>query len=969
MTELELAAGDAARGRPVLVLLGGASGIGKTRLVSEFEQRLEGRLVLHGECVEQGDGELPYAPLLSALRPLVRERHPALEELSAGSRAQLAALLPSLGGASVEQFDVEAAGQVRLFEALLELLHLLSEDRGVVVILEDMHWADRSTRTFAAFLTRSLRQERVMLLLTYRNDELHRRHPLRPLLAELDRLERTRAIELAPFDRDELGEALLDILGQAPSGQLIDRLLARSEGNPLYVEELLAAGLDGRGAAPQSLSDAFMLRIERLSPDARRVARLVAVGHRCSEQTIGEVTGIEHDALHEALREALAEQVLVSDPDGRFLFRHELLREALYDDLLPGERGELHLALARSLERQTGDGTQAELERVSAVATHYDAAGDQAAALRATVAAARQAAGVYAYGEMADLADRALELWPRVAPDARPADVDHVGLLVLAARGHGMGGDRARSELLRLRALEELDADAEPVRYGALLARLARTQWSLNRGRESLATAQRALELLPAETAGAERASLLGWLARTRVLRGRYRDAITDGEQALAAAIAAGDLTAESEVLNTLGMARIALGRVDEGIAGLRRALAIAQDQGDLDGAVTAYANLADFLSLAGHTCEALRTAREGLAQTPARLRRNYDWMTLTVSEQAFEAGDWKAAREHAGLPAQHLAGVTLIYALLRDAELALGEGDTDRAAAALDHAEPLVRVSSEAQWHGLFGALRSELHRREGDLDGARRDVAQALDELETCTDDVMRIARVTAVGLTVEADRAQRARDLGEPSDGRDALVRARIHMQRLRAAAQSGGPVERAWREFGLAEMTRARGRNDPATWAKSVAAWEALERPYPVAISLHRQAEALVERGERAQAAQTAARSLEIADRLGAGWLGGELRGLVDRARLTVPAADLDGHGAGAQDTGHEDPFGLTPRERQVLALVAHGATNRQIGASLYMAEKTASVHVSRILAKLGVHSRTQAAAVAHRLHLG
>ncbi len=273
LAELELAAVDAAGGRPVLVLLGGASGVGKTRLVSEFEQRLEGRLVLHGDCVEQGDGELPYAPLLSALRPLVREHHPALEELSPGSRAQLAALLPSLGGASIEHFDVEAAGQVRLFEALLELLHLLSEECGVVLILEDMHWADRSTRTFAAFLARSLRQERVMLLLSYRADELHRRHPLRPLLAELDRLERTRTIELAPFDRDELREALLDILGQAPSEQLIDRLLARSEGNPLYVEELLAAGLDGRGAAPQSLRDAFMLRIERLSPDAGRVAR------------------------------------------------------------------------------------------------------------------------------------------------------------------------------------------------------------------------------------------------------------------------------------------------------------------------------------------------------------------------------------------------------------------------------------------------------------------------------------------------------------------------------------------------------------------------------------------------------------------------------------------------------------------------------------------------------------------------
>ncbi len=356
---------------------------------------------------------------------------------------------------------------------------------------------------------------------------------------------------------------------------------------------------------------------------------------------------------------------------------------------------------------------------------------------------------------------------------------------------------------------------------------------------------------------------------------------------------------------------------------------------------MTAYANLADFLNLAGRSREALSTAQEGLAQTPLRLRRNYDWMTLTVSEQAFVTGDWKAAREHAGLPAQQLAGLNLIYALLRDAELALGEGDTDRAAAALDDAEPLVRVSSEAQWHGLFGALRAELHRREGDLDGARRDVAHALDELETCTEDVMRIARVTAVGLTVEADRAQRARDIGEASDERDALVRARIHMQRLRAAAQSGGPVERAWREFGTAELRRARGRNDPEAWAKSVAAWRALERPYPVAIALHRQAEALVEGGERAQAAIAAAAALEITDHLGAGWLGGELRGLVDRGRLTAPAADRDGSGAREQGAGSEDPFGLTPRERQVLALVAQGATNRQIGASLYMAEKTAS----------------------------
>ena len=165
----------------------------------------------------------------------------------------------------------DPSAQLRLFEALLELLDLLSESCPLVLILEDMHWADRSTRTFVSFLARSLRQERVMLLLTYRTDELYRRHALRPLLSELERLERARRIELAPFDRLELAEALADILGDQPSQDLVDRLFARSEGNPLYTEELLAAGLDGRGAAPQSLRDAFLLRIERLP--GRRQAR------------------------------------------------------------------------------------------------------------------------------------------------------------------------------------------------------------------------------------------------------------------------------------------------------------------------------------------------------------------------------------------------------------------------------------------------------------------------------------------------------------------------------------------------------------------------------------------------------------------------------------------------------------------------------------------------------------------------
>ena len=249
---------------------------------------------------------------------------------------------------------------------------------------------------------------------------------------------------------------------------------------------------------------------------------------------------------------------------------------------------------------------------------------------------------------------------------------------------------------------------------------------------------------------------------------------------------------------------------------------------------------------------------------------------------------------------------------------------------------------------------------------------MANALDRIEICTDDVMRIARVTAAGMRVEADIAQRARDLRERSDERDALARARIHMQRLRAAATEGGPVESAWKASGAAELARARGRSDAKLWVAAAREWDAISRPFQRAVALWRATEAYVEAGDRAAGAQTGQASLELAQRLGARWLAEELTALAQRARLGLGEPEGDGGANGRQaesdGAGEEDPFGLTARERQVLALVAEGATNRQIGAALFMAEKTASVHVSRILSKLGVSSRTQAAAVAHRLHL-
>ena len=271
------------------------------------------------------------------------------------------------------------------------------------------------------------------------------------------------------------------------------------------------------------------------------------------------------------------------DGDQRFCFRHALLREALYDDLLPGERGDLHLTLAARLEEaggrvETGTG---ELERTAAIAGHYAAAGDQPAALRTTVTAARAAEHAVAFGEAADLAQRALELWPRVADPEGVAGIDHVELLAGAARALSLIDERPRAETLLREALGELDPEREPARYAVLLARLSRILWSLNRGREAVAGAERALAMVPDDDPDGVRPLMLAWLARVAFLRGRHRPG--DGGRRARARRRAGDRRprAETEVLNTLGMARVALQHVDDGVALLRQAIAVARETGD----------------------------------------------------------------------------------------------------------------------------------------------------------------------------------------------------------------------------------------------------------------------------------------------------------------------------------------------------------------------------------------------------
>jgi ATP/maltotriose-dependent transcriptional regulator MalT len=964
LAELEAALADAADSRPSLAFIAGDSGVGKTRLLSEFTRRARaaGARILGGDCVELGEGELPYAPVVAALRVLSRAHDPVLDELPEAVRAELATLMPEINPRPAERpGDVTAQG--RLFEALLTLLDRLGQDAPVVLAIEDLHWADRATRAFMAFLGRSLCRERVVVVATYRTDELHRRHPLRPLLAELERDARARRIELPAFTREELTEQLFDILGAAPDDELVERVFARSEGHPLFVEELLAAGLDGRGALPPTLRDALMLRIERLPDQAQALLRVIAVGQQLDDELLEDATGIERAAMHEAMREAVANHIVCVNSEGRYMFRHALLREVVHDDLLPGERGATDLRLARALEaRAERDGLSVYL--AAGIAHHYLSAGDQPAALRAAVRAADAAERVHAYGQAAALLERASGLFELVPDSEALVGADRVALLTRAASNHHLANDAPRQEAVARAALAMLDEREDPRRAASLLERLADAQWHLGRGDDAIATTKHALSLLPLDEPSHERASLLSQQAKSLMLRGKLTQAVVVARESLAMAEEAGvdGGGVRSRALNALGTSLMGLGDLEEGAAILREALDLARADRSVWHINLAYVNLADSLHLAGRLAEARAVADEGAAE---ELRENEGWMAVLRAELAIEAGDWDEAERLLHAVRVRRVGTMLINLNLRRAELALGRGDHEAARGLLEEAASLATDVREPQWSGVLGALQAERERREGNLDAARKAVQRALDSIEMCTDDLARLARVSATGASVEADAAQRACDLGDQEAARAALLAADMHVVRGEAAAERDGPLEVAWLLATRAERTRAAGASDPAAYAAAADAWAVLERPCATATLRLREAEAHAEVGDREAAAAAAREAREIALRIGATWLRHEVDGLTARARLDL------GDGIVARDVDEpetDDPFGLTPRERQVLELVARGATNREIGSELFMAEKTASVHVSRILAKLDVRTRTEAAGVAHRLRL-
>jgi DNA-binding CsgD family transcriptional regulator/tetratricopeptide (TPR) repeat protein len=959
---------SAAEREPAVLLIAGESGVGKTRLVGEFGERARaaGARVVTGDCVELGEGELPYAPIVGALRDL----GPEAIELAGPGRTELARLLPEAGELAPAARDDEFA-QARLFETLLTLLGRVGEQAPLVLVIEDLHWADRSTRDFLSFLLRATRQERLVVVATYRSDELHRRHPLRPFLANAERLERVQRVDVAPFSRLELSAQLLGILGSHPDGAVTEALFERSGGNPFFAEELLAATADGNGhALPETLRDALMVRVETLSAETQQLLRVIAAaGRSVTHGLLACVTSLDEAQLIERLREAVTHYVLVQRAgDESYAFRHALMREAVYEDLLPGERSDLHVRLAEALEAHPELSADS-VGPAGELSWHWHQAHELPHALRASIEASGQAERMHAPADAARHLENAIEIWDRVAEPERSSGTTLVELLRRGAQLNYHAGELDRAVGLGRRVVELIGEDDV---VAAVLARerLGRYTWTSGHHAESVEVYKEAVRLMPAEPPSSERAFVLAALAQVRMLIGHTEDSLTLAEEALEIARAVGDRATESHALNTMGVDIGALGDRARGIAALRESLALVQDRdASAEDLHRAYTNLGDMLDQDGQLEEAIAMALEGF-ESARQSGITRTWAGFLLTEAAKRCGRLGRLEEADRLVREALEyggeGVSGGNVQLAAVELGAMLGRWDEGRVHLSEARRLLSRAAGSMWISPMYGAAVLLAEHEGDIAGVRRAVAEARERMAGEDEFAFYARDLYLPALRAEADAAERARaarDGEQEREARESGAAFAKWMRRLSTAARGSLPPQLVADDTTIeAELARLDGRADPALWEASAKANEDLGNLVAACYARLRKAEALLEAGSvRDEVSEQLRAAHETATSCGAVVLRERLEALSRRAR--IPLSDEPAPSA----TG-DDPFGLTPREREVLTLVAAGRTNRQIGEELFMSEKTASVHVSRILAKLDVSTRGEAGAVAHRLGL-
>jgi DNA-binding CsgD family transcriptional regulator len=944
LAAFELALADARGGLPSVVLVSGDAGIGKTTIVSESAAQA-GVASYLGRSTHIGGDTIPLAPLADLLRQVRRSRPDLLSETPALAVLHDWSAPRSAGPA------LDGSSHGGLFAGVLELLGHLAADAVTIVGFEDLHWADAVTWDLFDYLARNLIDERVVLVGTYRAEEVASRPNQRSRLVELSRLPAARRIHLEGLDRDEVAQRVAALLGSpAPSG-LVDQVVARGRGNPFFTGELVAAHVSGE-AIPLVLSDLISAEIADLDDECRLVLGAVAaIGRETTHEMLVAVVGLPEHEVEAALRSVIDARLLVVTNDA-YWFRHPLLGEVVYTDLLPPQRTRLHRSIAATLAQQPADALR-RADRAGELAFHLDVAGDVESAFTALLAAADAAEAVAPAAAFAHL-ERAFQLWDAVGPTASADN-----------RGHRLwqAADIAPSTVGNERAVQLARAAFEhgPPPLGAAWGheRLGRYLWATGRLEESGAELAKAVAML-GDGSDPAAALVYAGVAQAEVLAGRDADAEHWCARVFELVPSPADNPAAwSMARRALGIARSNQGDPAAGVELCRAALAVAPNA-QSRGLAGLY--LCVTLGDAGEYEAELATAQDAVAEghLAGLDRGNGCYFDSLAADALVRLGRWT---EVAGVLARHPLPGTLPVGRLQlarvKAVLAARRGD---ASDALDELAVAHELPVDG-WHAILrDAATADAHLALGDWEGATR--AAERGWAATSTASALWAARFAMLATVAEVERTLDRRARREPVDAEATVARIQHRLDLARALAERvpGGPQRdtAAQLAHAAASLTRL-GTSDVDAWSEAVARWNDLGDRWATAVALVREAEAAARAGAADHAASSLRAAHAIAAELGAGPLLAEIDAVSGRTRISIDAPT-----AIALDATSAERLGLTPREAEVLALVAAGRTNRQIGDELYVSDKTASVHVSNILRKLGVNSRVDAAAVAQRL---
>ncbi|MEU8261866.1 AAA family ATPase [Micromonospora sp. NPDC048999] len=953
--------GGVAPGHTAAVFLTGESGVGKTRLLAEVNDglRASGALVLTGSCLDIGDAS-PLHPLRQALRRLDAE--PTEARTSSAVRGLL------------QVFDEETPGPDgagALLERVSQGLHAVAGGRPLVLVLDDLQWVDRSTRQLLLYLLAGLSDLQLSVLAAIRAEALQGAHPLRRVLTELRRLRSVRVLDLAPLDRAGTDELAAAIAGAPLPPDAADQMWRRSGGNPFVVEELARDLRDGRDGLSDTLREVFLARVDALPQHAHAVVHAVAAGVEPVEHwLLAEVVRLSEAELIEAVRAAVAHRLLIGADDG-YRLRHRLVAEVLAHELLPAERAALHRRYAEVLTSATAELHQARL------AHHWRLAGEPGRALPASMAAAREAERLHGYAEAHRHWSAALQLASVPAADPRGVDrpaevaVGRAELLKHTAETAHQCGEHARA----LALLEELAGEPDGPR--ACVLHIRRARYLAAAGRSALAEAEYRQALTDDDCTPRERATAAAHLAELLLHLGRYAEAGDQAREALELAGAVDGTTSEVVLASAaLGYSEAFLEDPDGGLAVMRQALETAERSGRPEDVACAYLHLAELLTGPLNILEeGVVVARRG-AERVAELGLGRTWETrlLAIATNGlFRVGQWTEAEKVVAAALRHRpSGADAVELLLARCRLSVGYGDIEASDRDLEAVATMLAGGGARHVLPML-ILRAGLAMWQGRHDLARQAVQRGLTESRS--DDVIVLATLAWHGLRAEAEAYASRTIAVDPT----VVRRLREVVDRVAGRSEKAPAPVRYVADAFLAlcdaEISRLDdGRGDPELWGRSATEWDRRNHPYPAAYSRLRQAEALLARRSRvATAGKLLRQAYQMAQALGAVPLSSEIRTLAGRARVTLeeaPAArpaPRPRAAVPAAPPSADELAVLTAREREVLAAVAEGLTNREIGQRLFISERTIGVHVSHIFDKLQVRTRVQASAIFLRNH--